>query len=59
MNNYPEVDKYFKTLYYRNQDWFKYRNQLNDDELHNLFQAFIKMGESLNEISRVFDGKKI
>jgi hypothetical protein len=54
MNYFPDLNKYFKTFYYRNQDWFQYRNSLTQEEQHRLFQAFLSMDSSLQEVRSVF-----
>jgi len=53
-NYFPDLNKYFKDLYYRNQDWFRYRTQLNEEEQRQLFQAFLKMSAALQEVRGVF-----
>ena len=53
-NYYPDLNRYFKAFYYRNQDWFKYRSRLSPQEQQRLFQAFLKMEAELQEVSRVF-----
>ena len=57
-NYYPDLNRYFQTLYYRNQEWFKYRSALSAQEQRRLFQAFMKMDDGLREVSRVFIQKK-
>jgi hypothetical protein len=53
-NYFPDLNKYFKTFYYHNQDWFKYRNRLSQEEQHRLFQAFLRMDSALQEVRGVF-----
>jgi len=53
-NYFPDLNNYFKTLYYRNQEWFRYRNQLSQQEQRQLFQAFMRMDDGLQEVSRIF-----
>ena len=53
MNYYPDVDKYFKTLYFMNQDWFKTRNKLKDKDLQILFQIFLRTEDNLLKIKKI------
>ena len=53
-NYFPDLNNYFKTLYYRNQEWFKYRNNLTQKEQQKLFRAFLRMDDALEEIKGVF-----
>jgi len=52
-NYYPDVDKYFKTLYNMNQDWFKTRGKLTDKDLQKLFQIFLRIDDNLIEIKKI------
>ena len=52
-NYFPDLNHYFKTLYSRNQAWFRYRDQLSVQEQQQLFQAFMSMDEGLQEVSRI------
>ena len=51
---FPDLNRYFKDLYYRNQDWFKYRTSLTEKEEQRLFRAFLAMDKGLEEIRNVF-----
>jgi hypothetical protein len=53
-NYFPDLNRYFQTLYYRNQEWFRHRHHLTASEQHRLFQAFLRMEESLAEVRGVF-----
>lgn len=53
-NYFPDLNKYFKSLYYRNQEWFRYRGQLSREEQRELFQAFLRMEHALQKIRVVF-----
>jgi hypothetical protein len=53
-NYFPDLNKYFKTLYYRNQEWFRYRNSLTQKEQRKLFRAFLRMNDALQEVRGVF-----
>ena len=53
-NYYPDLDRYFKILYFRNQEWFRYRNDLSQKEQKRLFRAFLSMSEALRVIRDVF-----
>lgn len=53
-NYFPDLNKYFQTLYYRNQDWFRYRGHLTREEQQQLFQAFLRMDHALRKIRGVF-----
>lgn len=54
INLYPDLDKWFKTLYFRNRDWFKYRLDLTEAEQRQLFDACLQMDSALREIREVF-----
>jgi hypothetical protein len=53
-NYFPDLNRYFKTLHYRNQEWFQHRSQLSQEEQRCLFQAFLKMSGPLQEVQKVF-----
>jgi hypothetical protein len=57
-NYFPDLNKYFKTLYFRNQEWFRYRNSLTQKEQQQLFRAFLSMDDALEEVRRIFDKRK-
>ena len=58
INLYPDLDKWFKDLHFRNRDWFKYRFDLTEAEQPQLFDAFLRMDDSLSEIRKVFFQKE-
>jgi len=58
-NYYPDTDKYFKTLYNMNQDWFKTRGKLTDKDLQKLFQIFLRINDNLLEIKKIIGGKNV
>ena len=53
MRYYPEVDKYMKTLYWMNKDWFKVRSKLTEKQLQILFQIFLRTEDRLLEIKKI------
>ena len=53
MRYYPEVDKYMKTLYWMNKDWFTVRNKLTEKQLQILFQIFLRTEDRLLEIKKI------
>ena len=53
MRYYPDVHKYFMTLYNMNQDWFKVRSKLTEKELQILFQLFLRMDDDILKIKKV------
>ena len=58
-NYYPDVDKYFKTLYNMNQDWFKTRGKLTDKDLQKLFQIFLRIDDNLIEIKKIIAPEQV
>ena len=55
---YPDVDQWCKKLYYINQDWFRHRSKLSEEELQKLFEVFLKIDEDLAEIRQVLRSKE-
>jgi hypothetical protein len=53
-NYFPDLNRYFKTLYYRNQEWFRYRNNLTQKEQQTLFRALLSMDDALQAVRGVF-----
>jgi len=58
-NYYPDVDKYFKTLYSLNREWFETRSMMEEVDLKTIFQLFLKLENQLMEIKKILNKKAL
>ncbi len=55
MNYYPDVDKFFKEMYFLNRLWFERRKYLTSDQLQKLFEVREKAGQHLVEARQLLN----